>query len=80
MHTTRTHFENGYGMSLALIDGCLEIAILYDGYLIYDSPIRYVSEFAAKLTEGLGDVVRGATLSDIVQIAEILKASPPREA
>tara|TARA_R100000234_G_scaffold102936_1_gene72304 strand:- start:413 stop:655 length:243 start_codon:yes stop_codon:yes gene_type:complete len=79
MHTTRTHFQNGYGMSMALIEGCLEIAILYDGYLIYDSPIADVGEFAARLTEGVGDVVRGATLSDIVQIAEILKASPPRE-
>ena len=67
MNTSRTHFENGYGMSLACIDGCLEIAILYDGEIVYDSGI----------TE---DVVKGVTLKDIIQIAETLKALPRKNA
>ena len=67
MNTSRTHFQNGYGMSLASVDGTLEIAVLYDGEICYDSPI----------TE---DVVRGVTLKDIIQIAETLKALPRKNA
>ncbi len=64
---SHTQCSNGYTASMALLDnGCYEVAVLYDGTLVYDTPVT-------------ADVVRCETRVQAEAVIDQIIDLPPRK-
>ena len=64
---SHTEFSNGYTASMArLCNGCYEVAVIYDGRLVYDTPVT-------------ADVVRCETREQAEAVVDQIIDLPPRD-